>query len=928
MFKKLLFPISAVICTLLFLNFPANAQISAPGTPKSISLNLSKQDIDTKIMPQVDIVRLQQEDRIEAQMKDIPLRFGLPMDVNYSLENSGNWRDVTGGRVWRLAIKSAGAFSINLIYNRFHMPDGGELFIYNDDRSMMIGAFNTFNNRKDRLFSTQPVKGDKIILEYFEPERVRGEGEILISSVIHAYKNIFGFFNPMTDDYGQSGSCNNNVNCPVGVPWKDQSRSVAMILSSGGSRLCTGSMVNNTRNDGTPFFMSANHCGAGSAATWIFMFRYEAPTCTNQDGPTTFTISGSTLLANNASSDFLLARLSSRPPQSYNVYYSGWSRKDTVTPSATGIHHPNGDIKKISFSSQTLSDTWVGTPANSHWRTFWTSGVTEPGSSGSPLYDVNHRYIGQLHGGPSACGASQLEDLYGKFSMSWDLGGTPSTRLKDWLDSNNTGVFVIDGYDPFGGPQIIHTPLGNTENLSGPYVVNAVITSSVAPIVPAQTKLFWGRGAAITDSIVMTNLGSNNYRANIPGNGSPATYKYYLRSLDTAGRVGVLPAGAPGSVFTFNAATDTQNPVIGHTPIVNYAKPSWPATVSANVTDNIGIDSVWVKWFKNTTTNGVKQFKLLNTTGSTFAAAFNSVNSDVQIGDSVFYKIYAQDNSTAHNRDSTSQYRIRIVNVFLCEGFTDAAFPPASWSITSTGTLYWTRNAVSSYGIGTGSAKFDFWAASSGTTQSLNSLSFGSTIPNDTLRFDEAYAPYTSGTDSLIIETSTNGGSLFTRLVPLWGNAAGGPLNTTTTQTSAFTPTSTQWATKKYALPAGTNQVRFTAKSGFGNNLYIDSICVRSTGTGVQNIFTGIPSKYDLSQNYPNPFNPVTRINYALPKQGMVILKIYDITGREIAILVNEIKPAGYYNLDFNGINFASGVYFYRITANDFIDTKRMVLIK
>ena len=86
--------------------------------------------------------------------------------------------------------------------------------------------------------------------------------------------------------------------------------------------------------------------------------------------------------------------------------------------------------------------------------------------------------------------------------------------------------------------------------------------------------------------------------------------------------------------------------------------------------------------------------------------------------------------------------------------------------------------------------------------------------------------------------------------------------------------------------------------------------------------------KYELSQNYPNPFNPVTKINYALPKQGFVSLKIYDITGREIQTLVNEVKQEGYYTVDFNGSHLSSGVYFYRIQSGNFVNVKRMVLIK
>ncbi len=94
------------------------------------------------------------------------------------------------------------------------------------------------------------------------------------------------------------------------------------------------------------------------------------------------------------------------------------------------------------------------------------------------------------------------------------------------------------------------------------------------------------------------------------------------------------------------------------------------------------------------------------------------------------------------------------------------------------------------------------------------------------------------------------------------------------------------------------------------------------------NNISNIPKEYSLSQNYPNPFNPVTNIKYQIPVNGLVSLKIYDIIGREIANLVNEYKQAGYYTVLFNGSSFASGVYFYRIQAGNFVQVKKMVLIK
>jgi hypothetical protein len=98
---------------------------------------------------------------------------------------------------------------------------------------------------------------------------------------------------------------------------------------------------------------------------------------------------------------------------------------------------------------------------------------------------------------------------------------------------------------------------------------------------------------------------------------------------------------------------------------------------------------------------------------------------------------------------------------------------------------------------------------------------------------------------------------------------------------------------------------------------------------GKKEINNLIPTEYSLSQNYPNPFNPTTKINFDLPEDGKVNLIVYDILGREIIKLVNdEFKTAGKYSTEFKGINLASGVYFYRLETNDFVQTKRMVLIK
>jgi len=432
--------------TVLILAAAARAQISAGGTAISFSHNAGG-DAPTLFLPPVDVAYYLAEDA--RAPKDAPYRFGAPQDVHLTLDNSGRWEDLPdGGRLWRLRIVSRGAFSINLLYDRFDLPDGATLYLYNDDHSQVIGAFTRANNWMDGTFCTQPVAGDAVTLEYYEPAALRGQGEISISRVVHAYRNLFGRERTL-DDYGDSGTCNNNVNCPASAAWQDQKRGVAMIVD-GGLRACTGALINNTANDFRPYFLTANHC-LGGETSWMFIFNYESPGCTNQDGPTNQTVVNAVRRANNSASDFALLELSTPVPLSYNPYFCGWSRVDSPSTNSVCIHHPEGDIKKIAFDNDPpVSNRYLGNQGvdNSHWKIVdWDVGTTEPGSSGSSLFDQNHRVVGQLHGGYAACG-NDLSDWFGKFAMSWNYGGTAATRLRDWLDPANSGVLSLNGVDP------------------------------------------------------------------------------------------------------------------------------------------------------------------------------------------------------------------------------------------------------------------------------------------------------------------------------------------------------------------------------------------------------------------------------------------------------------------------------------------------
>jgi hypothetical protein len=435
---------SLALAAILFFMVPmAHGQIGEGGIPPSFS-KMSTQAIDIRKLPEIDVAALLAEDEIE-ELEGLPFRFGYPHDVEYNLQNSGTWETLPNGdRLWRLKIDCPGAYSTNLIFDKYRLPEGARLFIYNEDKSSLLGAFTHRNNKPHEKFGTAPVSGETCVLEYVEPAKPEFPGELSISRVVHAYRNLFG---KDAQGFGGSGSCNNNVNCPEWPDWQDQKRGVAMILTQGGYRICSGSLINNAEQDLTPYFLTANHC-LGGEETWVFMFNYESPNCNNIDGPTTQTLSGSTLLANYSTSDFALLLLDETPPMEYGVYYSGWSRENVPTPWAIGIHHPSGDIKKISLDEDPVtSANYLSTSGTTHWRIGnWEDGTTEGGSSGSPLFDNNHRIVGQLHGGYASC-TSITADWYGKFSRSWSGGGTSSTRLSDWLDPGSSGAMYVDGTD-------------------------------------------------------------------------------------------------------------------------------------------------------------------------------------------------------------------------------------------------------------------------------------------------------------------------------------------------------------------------------------------------------------------------------------------------------------------------------------------------
>jgi hypothetical protein len=451
------------------------AQRSVGGTPVSFSQkNQSVFAKESKAMkvPALNMTRLKKEDKENPSN-----RFAAPVEVNYTLGNSGQWVDLEdGGRVWKLKIKADNALGLFIFYKNFYLPNGARLFVYDENQKQLLGGYTYLNNSASGKFMTGMIEGETAIIEYFEPWYAKGQGRFEINQIMQAYdreKIVSDYPFQNYTGFGESLPCHENINCTLGNDFQDQKRGVVRILTiyNTGIGWCSGSMINNTNNDGKPYVLTANHCGfLGSNipdfSLWRYDFNYAFPTCANEtEEPVFASILGSEVVAGSQASDFLLLELSVSVPSSYNTYFNGWNRVNTPAEEGTQIHHPFGDVMKISVDTNTLESyphitNWgdgVITPKHSHWKSIYDFGTIEGGSSGAPVFNHNGYIVGQLHGGVANCNIFIVYD--GKFSWSWDDGVDSTTRLKEWLDPINTGFTQFAGIE--------NPALGNSSTVFG-----------------------------------------------------------------------------------------------------------------------------------------------------------------------------------------------------------------------------------------------------------------------------------------------------------------------------------------------------------------------------------------------------------------------------------------------------------------------------
>lgn len=442
-------------------------------------------------------------------------RYGVQRFHAADLVHAADWVMLPDGRrMGQVIIESTGAVMLSLQFDVWDLPEGAEVFAYNDERSFYIGAFRASNRLPDGGMATQVVPGDRVVVEYIVPGA--HPGRLQLASVTHGVVDVFrfaeaGYLRDIDPGY-QSAPCHNNLACPSAAAWQDQKRAVALFLRPDGNG-CTGTLLNNTTTPGRPFFHVANHCYQPNEAQWVFYFNYESPTCVGNSGSTAQTLTGAVRRAAFYYDDLCLVELFDTPPPAYNVYYAGWDRSGALPQSQTVIHHPLFDVKKITFDNDPAI-SYADAEGIQMWRNFWDSGIVEPVSSGAPLFDQNKRMIGHMTEGAQTCAnASAVSTGCAKFSESWD-GTSASARLRDWLDPANT-TSVLDGYDPNASPQVL---VAVRAFLEGPYnstttrMNSALRDLGLIPTVEPCTGLGYthvGGGGETTTPPVLSVTGAN-----------------------------------------------------------------------------------------------------------------------------------------------------------------------------------------------------------------------------------------------------------------------------------------------------------------------------------------------------------------------------------------------------------------------------------
>ena len=542
-----------------------------------------------------------------------PMRFALANEVAINPANDGLWELIADGKywVWRLRVTGENATSINFGFLGYQMPEGGRMLIYPTDGEPTVRPFTADDNKDHGQLWTPVVLGNDAMIEVLVP----AESVALLGLDLGAVNTGYRGFGGADVTAAKSGSCNVDVVCPEGQGWENEIASVGAYTING-TNTCSGAMINNTQ--GRDYFLTADHCGVSTSndQSMVIYWNYQNSTCRapgsgasggNGNGTRTQFNSGTIWRDDASGSDYTIVELEEPINPVYAVSKAGWDRSGAEATTAVAIHHPGVQEKRISFEYQSTTTTAYGSntinPNGTHVRVIdWDLGTTEGGSSGSPLFDQNHRIIGQLHGGGAACG-NNLSDWYGRVSVSWGAG------LQQLLAPNDPGLVFMDTDGDFVPTGIRVTPSNNFDAsgpVGGPFSGSSVVYTieNANQTDPVNYSVIIGSGW----------LNASSTSGTIPAGGTADV------TVSLTAAANSLQAGSYNTTIAFANTTDGDGNTVRNASLdigaFNYSGPSMPindsttTSRSLNVPDSFEIADVEVTFEASHTYVGDLIFRL------------------------------------------------------------------------------------------------------------------------------------------------------------------------------------------------------------------------------------------------------------------------------------------------------------------------------
>lgn len=422
--------------------FSLVAQVSYPGRPVGVAYGLPVEF--------VSIERNQRENVQDAEMnKYKTFQFADEVRVDINPESAGLWYQVTTSmRVWIMGLCSPGVSSMGIIFSRYRIKPGVKIFVYPYRSIRYGGAFTFRNNNKNGILPISSFATDSLIIEMQVPYYVEDYGELKIGSVGLGYPSQRRIAMTLSDS-SISAWCNVDVTCYLNRELQLQKHSVCKIVYNN-SGVCTGTLLNNTAWDGRPLVLTSAHCikSDTAAQSALFYFDYEREVCDGKLKPLK-SVAGSRLLARNVEYDFALLEINEKIPYDFNPVYAGWNiTGDNFSKSYT-IHHPMGDVKKVSVNEDLVMDGRLfNIPNDNYWVIpNYEVGTTQAGSSGSALFDSVFHIKGILSYGGESC-KPFIYDYYIRLDKAWEPSSDTMQQLAYWLNPKKLDDKILPYFQP------------------------------------------------------------------------------------------------------------------------------------------------------------------------------------------------------------------------------------------------------------------------------------------------------------------------------------------------------------------------------------------------------------------------------------------------------------------------------------------------